>query len=44
MNEQITTDQFGEQLSCLMDGELPRDQLRFLLRRIDADAELAQVA
>ncbi len=42
MNEQITTDQFGEQLSCLMDGELPRDQLRFLLRRIDADTELVQ--
>jgi sigma-E factor negative regulatory protein RseA len=42
MSEQITTDQFREQLSALMDGELPRDQLRFLLRRIDADAELTQ--
>ena len=42
MSEQITTDQFGEQLSALMDGELPRDQLRFLLRRIDADTELVQ--
>ncbi|MBS0569747.1 MAG: sigma-E factor negative regulatory protein [Proteobacteria bacterium] len=31
-----------EQLSALMDGELPRDQMRFLLRGIDADAELAQ--
>lgn len=31
-----------EQLSALMDGELRRDELRFLLRRIDADAELAQ--
>jgi sigma-E factor negative regulatory protein RseA len=31
-----------EQLSALLDGELPRDELRFLLRRLDADAELAQ--
>ncbi|HST26745.1 MAG TPA: sigma-E factor negative regulatory protein, partial [Rudaea sp.] len=31
-----------EQLSALMDGELPKDQMRFLLRGIDADAELAQ--
>jgi sigma-E factor negative regulatory protein RseA len=31
-----------EQLSALMDGELPRDELRFLLRRIDNDSELAQ--
>src|SRR6185369_10325309 len=31
-----------EQLSALMDGELPRDQVRFLLRRIDGDAQLAQ--
>jgi sigma-E factor negative regulatory protein RseA len=31
-----------EQLSALMDGELPRDELRFLLRRIDGDASLAQ--
>jgi sigma-E factor negative regulatory protein RseA len=42
MSEQDTTDAIGEQLSFLMDGELPRDQLRFLLRRIDADAELMQ--
>ena len=42
MSEQITTDKFGEQLSALMDGELPQDQLRFLLRRIDADAGLVQ--
>lgn len=42
MNEQIVSDQFGEQLSCLMDGELPRDQLRFLLRRMDVDAKLVQ--
>lgn len=31
-----------EQLSALMDGELPHDELRFLLRRIDNDSELAQ--
>ena len=31
-----------EQLSALMDGELPKDQMRFLLRGLDADAELAQ--
>jgi sigma-E factor negative regulatory protein RseA len=36
------SEQFREQLSALMDGELPRDQLRFLLRRADADAELGQ--
>ena len=42
MSEQDTHDAIGEQLSVLMDGELPRDQLRFLLRRIDTDAELSQ--
>ncbi len=42
MSQQITNDQFAEQLSALMDGELPRDQLRFLLRRVDADTELTQ--
>ncbi len=31
-----------EQLSALMDGELPNDQMRFLLRGLDADAQLAQ--
>jgi sigma-E factor negative regulatory protein RseA len=36
------SDQFREQLSALMDGELPRDQVRFLLRRVDGDAQLAQ--
>jgi sigma-E factor negative regulatory protein RseA len=35
-------DTTNEQLSALMDGELPRDELRFLLRRIDGDASLAQ--
>jgi sigma-E factor negative regulatory protein RseA len=32
----------NEQLSALMDGELPRDELRFLLRGLDGDAGLAQ--
>jgi sigma-E factor negative regulatory protein RseA len=32
----------NEQLSALMDGELPSDEVRFLLRRIDNDAGLAQ--
>lgn len=36
------SDEIREQLSALMDGELPRDQVRFLLRRIDGDAQLAQ--
>jgi sigma-E factor negative regulatory protein RseA len=36
------SEQFREQLSALMDGELPRDQVRFLLRRIDGDTQLAQ--
>jgi sigma-E factor negative regulatory protein RseA len=31
-----------EQLSALLDGELPRDELRFLLRRLDGDSELAR--
>lgn len=33
-------DQIHEQLSALMDGELERDQTRFLLKRLDTDAEL----
>jgi len=41
MSEQKVTDQIGVQLSALMDGELPRDELRFLLRRIETDSELA---
>ena len=36
------SNEIREQLSALMDGELPRDQVRFLLRRVDADAQLAQ--
>jgi sigma-E factor negative regulatory protein RseA len=35
MNQQI-----HEQLSVLMDGELEREQTRFLLRRVEIDAEL----
>jgi len=31
-----------EQLSALLDGELQRDELRFLLRRLDSDVELAR--
>jgi sigma-E factor negative regulatory protein RseA len=42
MSEQVNSSQFGEQLSALMDGELARDELRFLLRRVDSDAQLAQ--
>ena len=30
----------NEQLSALMDGELPRDELRFLLRGLDGDSAL----
>jgi sigma-E factor negative regulatory protein RseA len=32
---------YREQLSALMDGELSRDETRFLLRRLDADQDLA---
>jgi sigma-E factor negative regulatory protein RseA len=31
---------YQEHLSALMDGELSRDETRFLLRRLDADAQL----
>ena len=37
MNDTTT----NEQLSALMDGELPRDELRFLLCRLDNDESLA---
>lgn len=36
------SEQLREQLSTLADGELPRDQLRFLLRRLDLNAQLTQ--
>ncbi len=32
----------NEQLSALMDGELERDQTRFLLKRMDGDSDLSQ--
>ncbi len=34
--------QFQEQLSTLMDGELGRDETQFLMRRISNEAELSQ--
>ena len=33
---------YHEQLSALMDGELSSDETRFLLRRLDADQDLAK--
>ncbi|HEX7917590.1 sigma-E factor negative regulatory protein, partial [Rudaea sp.] len=39
---QAMADSLGEQLSALMDGELPRDQVRFLLRGVAAQSDLAQ--
>lgn len=39
-NESIQPESIKEQLSALMDGELPRDETRFLLRRLDADTQL----
>jgi sigma-E factor negative regulatory protein RseA len=42
MSESMINDPVGEQLSALMDGELSREELRFLLRRVDAEAPLAQ--
>lgn len=34
------TDQIREQLSALLDGELPRDEIGLLVRRLDRDPEL----
>jgi sigma-E factor negative regulatory protein RseA len=34
------TDQIREQLSALLDGELPRDEIGLLLRRLDRDPQL----
>lgn len=34
------TDQIREQLSALLDGELPRDEIGLLMRRLDRDPEL----
>lgn len=35
-------DPFGEQLSALVDGELAHDQVRFLLRSVEAESDLAR--
>jgi len=40
--EVIGNTQFGEQLSALMDGELARDQVRFLLRGVEHESDLAR--
>jgi sigma-E factor negative regulatory protein RseA len=34
------TDQIREQMSALLDGELPQDQIGLLVRRLERDAEL----
>ena len=34
------TDQIREQLSALLDGELPRDEMGLLMRRLDKDPGL----
>jgi negative regulator of sigma E activity len=34
------TDQIREQVSALLDGELPRDEIGLLMRRLDRDPEL----
>jgi sigma-E factor negative regulatory protein RseA len=41
MNQSSESSDLKQQLSALMDGELGRDEARFLLRRIGNDAELA---
>jgi sigma-E factor negative regulatory protein RseA len=41
-NESMQSQSIKEQLSALMDGELSRDETRFLMRRLDADAQLAK--
>jgi sigma-E factor negative regulatory protein RseA len=38
----ISNNQINEQLSALMDGELARDQVRFLLRGVEAQSDLAR--
>jgi sigma-E factor negative regulatory protein RseA len=39
---QAMADSLGEQLSALMDGELARDQVRFLLRGVETRSDLAR--
>jgi sigma-E factor negative regulatory protein RseA len=38
----VSNNSINEQLSALMDGELSRDETRFLMRRLDADTQLAK--
>jgi len=38
----ISSPDLGEQLSALMDGELSRDQVRFLLRSVEAESDFAR--
>ncbi len=44
MSEQVIKNmhEMGEQLSALMDGELSRDQVRFLLRSVEAESDFAR--
>ena len=42
MNQAEKNHDARESLSAGMDGELPAEQLRFLLRRLDHDASLRQ--
>lgn len=42
MNREGMNQTINEQLSALMDGELERDQTRFLLKRMAAESELPQ--
>ncbi len=39
--DSMSSDPIRQQLSALIDGELERDQTRFLLKRLQGDAELA---
>lgn len=41
MSHDHPADDLRRQLSALMDGELERDQMRFLLKRLPGDAELS---
>jgi hypothetical protein len=41
-NSGAIAESIGEQLSALMDGELARDQIRFLLRGVEAESDLAR--
>src|SRR5688572_12533796 len=43
MKHESSTPELRQQLSALVDGELERDQLRFLVRRVPGDVELRGV-